>query len=332
MPRFDVRRDAAIRQQSGVSGLVTDGRDPTLLTRRRHQTRKSAARYAPRLDTWLKTYLHADDTPYIRAVGPRFLISAVARIDKPGAKVDHMPVLEGPQGKKKSESLRTLAIKDAWFTDRLSHVGSKDAALETAGVLLFEIAEMDALTRASPSAIKAFLTQRSDRFRPPYGRHLTNEPRQCVFTGSINPPPVGGYLRDETGARRIWPVTCHGMIDLAGIERDRDQLWAEAIVRYQAGAKWWLETPELEALATAEQAKRFKVDEWQEPIVDWLGDRCDTSLAEVLQGALGIAKKNQSQTAENRVQKILTRLQFTKYRANKRGKRESRYRREKLGK
>jgi predicted P-loop ATPase len=75
-------------------------------------------------------------------------------------------VLEGPQGKQKSEALRTLAVRDNWFTDRLSHVGSKDAALETAGVLLIEIAELDALTRASSSAIKSFITRRHDKFRP----------------------------------------------------------------------------------------------------------------------------------------------------------------------
>ena len=71
-----------------------------------------------RLDTWLPTYLHADNTEYARAVGPRFLISAVARIYEPGCKVDHVLVLEGPQGKQKSEALRTLAIRDGWFTDR----------------------------------------------------------------------------------------------------------------------------------------------------------------------------------------------------------------------
>ena len=36
-----------------------------------------------RLRDWLPTYLHADDSEYARAVGPRFLISAVARIYGP---------------------------------------------------------------------------------------------------------------------------------------------------------------------------------------------------------------------------------------------------------
>jgi predicted P-loop ATPase len=281
----------------------------------------------PRLDAWLVTYFHADDTEYARAVGPRYLISGVARIYEPGCKVDHILVLEGPQGKQKSEALRTVAIKESWFTDRLSHVASKDAALETAGVFLIEIAEMDALTKATNSAIKSFITRRHDRFRPPYGKHPIRLPRQCVFAATIN-PPAGGYLKDPTGARRFWPVACHGMIDRDGLERDRDQLWAEAVARFKAGAKWWLETPALEALAAAEQEARFKGDVWQEPIARWLGRRMETSVAEVLKYALRIARREQTQRDENRVAKVLTNLGFTKYRARMGHERQNRYRRE----
>jgi len=276
--------------------------------------------------TWLPAYLHADNTEYARAVGPRFLISAVARIYEPGCKVDHALILEGPQGKQKSEALRTLAIRDGWFTDRLSHVASKDAAQEMAGVLLVEIAELDALTKASSSAVKAFLTRRSDRFRPPYGKHPISLLRQCVFAGTIN-PAAGGYLKDPTGARRIWPVACHGVIDREALERDRDQLWAEAVTRFKAGVKWWLETPELEALATAEQALRFKEDAWKGPISKWLGERQDASIAEVLEHALKIAPRDQTHSAEIRVATILTQLGFTKYRARKGNERENRYQR-----
>jgi hypothetical protein len=138
----------------------------------------------PRLETWLVTYFHAEDSPYIRAIGPRYLISSVARIYRPGCKVDHVLVLEGPQGRQKSEALRASVKDDAWFTDRLSHVASKDVALEMAGVQIVEIAEMDALAKATPSATKSFLTRRYDRFRPPYGKHVISLPRQCVsFVG-----------------------------------------------------------------------------------------------------------------------------------------------------
>jgi putative DNA primase/helicase len=281
----------------------------------------------PRLESWLQRYFHVEDSEYVRAIGPRYPISAVARIYQPGCQVDHTVVLEGPQGKRKSEALRTLAIKDEWFTDRLSHLASKDAILETAGVLLVEIAEMDALTRATSSTIKSFLTRRYDRCRPPYGKHPINLPRQCVFAATIN-PPVGGYLKDPTGSRRFWPVACHGVIDRDGLEKVRDQLWAEAVHQYKSGAPWWLETPELEALATAEQAARFVVDAWEELIREWLEDRIDVGLSEVLEQALGLAPEHRTQVAQKRVVSILTNMGFRKCRPRTPKGRQNRYQRD----
>jgi len=280
----------------------------------------------PRLDTWLTRYLGVKDTPYSQAVGPRFLISAVARIEEPGCQADHMLILEGDQGVLKSTALRLL-VGTAWFTDRISKLGSKDAAVEMAGVWLIEMAELDALTKASNSTIKAFVTRRHDRFRPPYGKHLIDRPRQCVFAGTIN--PNGGYLNDPTGARRFWPVRC-GVIDLEAFGCDRNQLWAEAIRRFRAGACWHLETPELEALATAEQELRFKIDPWAEKIGEWLVRRDDVSISEVLTGALGIPAANQSHSAEIRVAAILKTHGFKQYRPGK-PPRTPRYGREVVG-
>ena len=266
-----------------------------------------------------------EDSPYVRAVGSRFPISAVARVLDPGCQADHMLILEGPQGILKSSALRALAGAP-WFTDRISNLGGKDSSMEVAGVWFIEMSELDALTRATNSAIKSFITRRNDRFRPPYGKHVMEQPRQCVFVGSIN--PMGGYLRDPTGARRFWPVTC-GVIDLEALVRDRDQLWAEAVVRFQAGACWWLETPELEAMATAEQEARLEVDAWEEKVSKWLAGRSDVSVGEVLVGALGVPPESWSQPAQNRVAAILKSNGFKRYRPGKTGQpRTPRYRRE----
>ena len=247
----------------------------------------------PRLDTWLIDHCHAadtvaDGTVYVRAVSRRFPISAVARIYQPGCKVDHMPILEGPQGKQKSEALRALAVKDAWFTDRLSHVSSKDAQQEAGGRVAGRDRRNGAADTRLVHPVQSNMSPASiDRFRPPYGKHVGTFPRQCVFVGTIN-PPVGGYFTDATGNRRFWPIFCPDMIDLDGIKRDRDQLWAEAVHAYKAGEKWWMETPELEALATAEQNARFRADVWQETVEHWLSkskDPKDTKVSEVLEGA-----------------------------------------------
>ena len=176
------------------------------------------------------------------------------------------------------------------------------------GVWIIEIAELDAIGKAEVSRIKAFLTRTTDRFRPPYGRYTIEVPRQCVFAGTVNPDT---YLRDETGNRRFWPVRC-GTIDIDALARDRDQLWAEAVARFRAGAIWWIDTPELIAAAKAEQEKRYQADAWDARIDRWLTherrrvnrgfgafedwrdeeverDRpiSDVSVGEILEGALG---------------------------------------------
>lgn len=303
----------------------------------------------PRIERWLIGYLGATDTPYIRAVGPRWLISAIARIYRPGAQADCALILEGPQGIRKSSALRILA--EPWFADRLSDLGSKDAAMETKGVWIIEIAELDTMSRAEVGTIKAFITRPQDRFRPPYGKRLVDLPRQCVFAGTVN--PEGGYLKDATGGRRFWPVVC-GTIDTAALQRDRDQLWAEARVRFEAGAPWWLNSRDLEALATEQQADRYQGDAWDDPIrlyllntVEWMengyGERNsyrrprpepldDVSVAEVMEHALGMEKGRWSQVDQNRVARSLVSMGFEQYRARRDGQRERRYRRVRLGK
>ena len=97
-------------------------------------------------------YLGADDTEYSRAVGSRWLISAVARIFRPGAKADCCLILEGPQGIRKSTALRTIAGE--YFTDELADLGSKDAAMQTRGVWIIELSELDNLGHAEVARIK----------------------------------------------------------------------------------------------------------------------------------------------------------------------------------
>ena len=134
------------------------------------------------------------------------------------------------------------------------------------GIWIIEIAELDAISRAEVSRIKAFLTRTTDRYRPPYERYVVEVPRQCVFAGSVNPDT---YLRDETGNRRFWPVRC-GTIDLDALRRDRDQLWAEAVARYREGAIWWIDDPDLIAAANVEQDARYQSDAWDARIDRWL--------------------------------------------------------------
>lgn len=219
----------------------------------------------PRLTHWLLDYLGAEGpAAYLEAIGPAFLISAVARVRRPGCQADHSLVLEAAQGKGKTSAVRTLG--HPWITEGIPDLANKDAALHLAGVWIVELSELAAVRRTdSIEHTKAFLTRNVDRYRPPYGRRTVDIPRQCVFIGTTN---AAAYLPDPTGNRRFWPVRCTD-IDLPTLERDRDQLWAEAVLQYEAGAAWHL-TAEQAGLAATEQDARRYVTELEQDVADYL--------------------------------------------------------------
>jgi predicted P-loop ATPase len=276
----------------------------------------------PRIRTWARDYLGAlGNSEYADIVGRRFLISAVARALRPGCKVDTMIVLEGPQGKLKSTAIASLFGRQ-FFTDQISDVESKDASVEMQGVWAIEIAEMHRFSNAQANAVKKFLSRQEDRYRPPYGRSLVTAPRRCVFVGTIN-PDGSGYLQDPTGARRFWPLTIVGEIDIAGIERDRDQLWAEAIVQLENNEPWWIQTDELD-LIEEEQAARTHTDAW----VDVLGrnfGRMDRVSMEEVRVALDIPHERFSAASQTRVGKAMRLLGFGSHRTMIDGLRETIY-------
>ncbi len=305
----------------------------------------------PRIQTWTSAHLGAEPTPFHHTIGALWLISAVARIFRPGVKADHMLILEGPQGARKSTALKVLAGED-WFTDELPELGSKDAALHMQGIWIVEIAELDAIGRAEVSRIKAFLTRTTDRFRPPYGRYTVEVPRQCVFAGSVNPDT---YLRDETGNRRFWPLRC-GTIDIPALSRDRDQLWAEAVHRFREGAIWWIDDAAILAEATAAQEARYQADAWDARIDRWLThdirsvnrghagyedwqdeefERAepirDVSVGEILEGALGVEPAKWTKGDQMRVGAWLKSRHWERYRSGVGTTREWRYRKPQAG-
>jgi predicted P-loop ATPase len=285
-----------------------------------------------RLNHWLEHTFGCEEDAYTQAVGKRWLISAVARIMEPGCKADCVLILEGAQGIKKSTSAETLA--GAWFTDELGDIGSKDAAINLAGVWIVELSELDGLSKADVSRIKAFASRSTDRYRPPYGRTAMDVPRQCIFIGTTNETE---YLKDPTGGRRFWPVRCsQAKADIKWVEVFRDQLWAEAVAAYRRGEKWYMDTPELEALAREQQAERYDGDPWQEIIRRYCDTREDVSVDEILTGewnaailvsGIGKPPSHWTQADKIRVARCLTVLGYRKYQTSEPG-RPRRYRRE----
>lgn len=204
-----------------------------------------------RLDTLLVRYMGAEDTPYTRAVTRKWMTAAVKRMYQPGCKFDAMLVLVGAQGIGKSRLAAILSR--GWFTDSLTCMDGKEAYEAIRGSWIIEVAELAAARRSEQEAQKKFISSQVDTYRPAYGRNVVSLPRQCVFYGSTNDMEP---LKDDTGARRYWPVLCAGVNhgQHIGLEEEVDQLWAEAVVRYRAGETLWLDDQAVaeEAQATQE--------------------------------------------------------------------------------
>lgn len=222
----------------------------------------------PRLDTLFIDYLGAEDTPYVRAVTRKAFTAAVARAMRPGVKFDNMTILSGPQGIGKSTLLDKMSR--GWFNDSIRTFEGKEASELLQGVWLVEISELDAFRRTDVSRIKQFLSQRADRFRAAYGRHVKEMPRCCVFFGTTN---TGDYLQDKTGNRRFWPIDVGKQPATKSVWNDLDaeldQLWAEAVTRWRLGEPLYLDG-DLADAAKAQQEDHREVSAREGLILDFL--------------------------------------------------------------
>lgn len=200
-----------------------------------------------RADTIFIDYLGAEDTEYTRTVTRKALIGAVARIMQPGCKHDHILVLVGPQGCRKSTTLAKLG--KSWFSDSFYTVQGKEAYEQIQGFWLIEMGEMAATRKAELESIKQFVSKQSDSYRAAYAKRTQEHPRQCAFFGTTNDDE---FLRDATGGRRFWPVTVTDKGRETGdyfTAEIVDQVWAEIVMRYSAGENWYLDNAKIEAVA-----------------------------------------------------------------------------------
>lgn len=247
---------------------------------------------------------------YLAMVGRNFMISAAARIYRPGCKVDHVPIMVGHvQGEGKSQAIRELCPQERWFTDNIgADPANKDTKDALIGKWLVELAEMHIL-KAHPDALKSFITTQVDRFRQPYGRNTVDYPRQCVLIGTANDL----HFPDETGNRRFWPFrVASPNLDL--IRKDRDQLWAEAVTLFADGEKWWADTPANERIFRAVQGEHREYDTWEGEIYQWVnGQQTAFTMDDLFRNHTALTDgKHADKRDQDRMGKCLKRLGFRK--------------------
>ena len=272
----------------------------------------------PRIDDWLMAYAgvtpgnNDSEEAYIKAVSRIFLIAAVGRIYQPGVKFDEMVVLESEQGTGKSSLLHALCHNEDWFSDDLPlNVDAKQIIERTAGKWLIEAAELSGMHASKVEHLKTMLSRGSDGpVRLAYGRLPVEKPRHFVLMGTTN---AAAYLDDPTGNRRFWPVTVNTIL-LPEIRRDRDQLWAEAVVRWkdpEHGGPASIRLHEtLYEVAGTEQEKRRTVDPWESTLEAAFPDDDYRLMPQEVWKELGISTDRQDQRMAKRVSAIMQRLGF----------------------
>lgn len=266
-----------------------------------------------RLENLLQTYWGVQDTELLKEIGLRWAISCVARAIMPGAKVDTVLILCGPQGAYKSTSLRVLA-GDGWFSDSHLDISRKESyeLIHSSGVWIWEMAENYALNKSDVNNAKMFLSAQSDRFRPSYGRTPITRQRSVVFVSTTNEP---SFLTDGSGNRRYWPVNI-GNVDLEGLERDRDMIWAEAMHLLRNDEPWWLD--ESYEMDLFEYQEEFVIEDPWEIAVNKCADMfpegfiCDDVFTQ-----LGLNPSRQTRAENRRVSNICKSLGLKKHRFSK---------------
>lgn len=269
-----------------------------------------------RLDKWLINTTGTEDSPYSNAVGSKYLMAAVARIYCPGIKFDNVLVLEGKENIGKSTIFRTLS--NPWFTDSIDLMQKDEKIIEKMrGSWFLEVAEMFGVNDSNQERIKSFLTRQDDVHRLPYDRLSVRLKRQSIFCGSSNKL---AYLFGEDGNRRFWPIKCE-KINIQWLKDNRDQIFAEAKIRWQSGEELYL-NPELFELAKIIQTQKLNVNEvWYEIIEEYLTHKNTTTMKEILESCLKLEiKELHNRSYLINVGRVLKKLGFEKKDTTLKGK------------
>ncbi|MBR8073314.1 hypothetical protein KDX14_27695 [Burkholderia cenocepacia] len=270
----------------------------------------------PRIDTFMRDYLNAADTPYTRAVS-RYMWTALAgRVLDPGCEAPMVPVLIGGQGVGKTRSVKAISPAREFFSEMNLADRDADTSRQMRGKLVIELGELRGLHSRDAEAIKAFISRTDESWIPKYEEFGTTFPRRSVFIGTSNQLQ---FLDDDTGERRWLPAEV-GQCDADAIARDRLQLWAEARDAFIVEGIAWQDA---ERLAREVHGRHKIQDEWTQLISDWLdapqdftesgetNATCDfLRVCDVARGALNIQPQALGKREEMRIGKCLRALGY----------------------
>ena len=265
----------------------------------------------------------------------RWLVSAVARVMRPGSQVDTVLILSGGQGANKTSFFRMMAGR--WHTGSKVQPGDVEGMMVMRQYWFIEWGELASMKSRSREVTKDFITLLIDTFRWPWGRRPISAPRHSILVGSTNDKQI---LEDPTGNRRYWPVeVLVPEIDLQWVEKNREQLFAEALALFKAGTtcsdcasdpkkrcaehRWWLTAEEEQQLKLHQQDFEVDPHPWFDVLRDWIERTNPTSLttAQVLQYGVDQKVEHFKPVGSDQIAQLMDRLGWKKTREGRSGPR-----------
>jgi predicted P-loop ATPase len=314
------------------SELITDAVAAVAEDRTYHPVRDYLDSLPPhdgvsRLSRIHKEVLLAPAEPLYGLMVRAWFVSAVARIYDPGCKVDTVLCLFSEKGGQHKGTFFE-AVSRGWYSAGHIDLKDKDTILVAHQSWIKLLDEVDDLTKRSEwSALKRWITEAFDVFRPPYGRRPARFQRGFVFGATTNKQEF--LPSDTAAARRFWviPVGNVGPEQIALLKGRLDQIWAEAKHIYFAATEhatvrapaesylYWFRSDEQESiLALAGHHQTDPV--WLDKIETWLaspmrGTNKVWRTEEILEGALKLDKPDtHTKTARDNVGDAMRKLGY----------------------
>lgn len=263
-----------------------------------------------RIEYFFSRYIGCKDTPYTRAVSLYLWTGLAGRILEPGLKADMIPVIQSPEGYRKSSAIEAIAPTPEQFVELDFSEKDADLARKMRGALVGEIAELRGLRTRELEGILAWCSRRFEKWIPKFKEYSSTFPRRLMFVATTNEEE---FLDGARKHRRWLPLTAKDLADTASIVKDRAYLWAEAREVFLRNG---LHYEKADTLAKKHRERYRIKDLWEEVIQDWLRtpDSLDghkpedaefVTLLDVARFALNLDPKNLKRLDEKKISDCL---------------------------
>lgn len=264
-----------------------------------------------RMSKLFARYFGAEDNEYSGLVSRRFLLSLIARALQPGCKQEEVVVVHAKQGAKKTTGFE--ALLGEYVLSQPVHVDD-ETILKYNYALLIEWGELDGLSQRRVESIKRFLSEGFTMIRIKYDRLPRKILKRYAICATVNEK---AYLVDKTGNRRWIPLdvgVTTPRVDTKGLARDRNQIFAEAMIAYNGGERWWLDPNDAADAVAEARASAELEDTWDAVIARWVKPQIKehgfVRLESILTRALKIPEERHNEATTKRVCQILRKLGY----------------------